>query len=42
MKSDKPYSQSPGFKRQHPFNGEASVSLKNSINLKGLIYCSNE
>ncbi|CAK94616.1 unnamed protein product (macronuclear) [Paramecium tetraurelia] len=34
MKSDKPYQQSPQYKKPHPYNPEASISLKNSINLK--------
>ncbi|CAD8096761.1 unnamed protein product [Paramecium primaurelia] len=34
IKSDKPYQQSPQYKKPHPYNPEASVSLKNSINLK--------
>ncbi|CAD8188722.1 unnamed protein product [Paramecium octaurelia] len=34
IKSDKPYQQSPQYKKPHPYNPEASISLKNSINLK--------
>ncbi|TNV74841.1 hypothetical protein FGO68_gene7877 [Halteria grandinella] len=35
VKQDKPYTQSPQYKKPHPYNPEASISLKNSINLKG-------
>ena len=29
------YNHSPGFKKQHPYNPDVSMSLKNSMNPKG-------
>ena len=32
---NKQYNHSPGFKKQHPYNPDVSMSLKNSMNPKG-------